>query len=155
MILLSLASKQIWPHVLTAAHLKPARLFLLHTEDTSESSDPARRLKRFFDNGDLVPKGNTRLERIPHDDFTAIERALDDLQTSQKLSLSECCLNFTGGNKLMATAAFRWATRRGLSSCTSSGATGSPGSALGTAMFTPPPSPSTATWPTTWTPSPS
>ncbi|MCZ7641235.1 MAG: hypothetical protein M5U12_37395 [Verrucomicrobia bacterium] len=41
MILLSLASRQIWPHVLSVAHLKPDQLFLLHSDDTSESL-PAR-----------------------------------------------------------------------------------------------------------------
>ncbi len=116
MILLSLASKQIWPHILTAVRLKPERIFLLHTQDANESQGPAQRLKRFFDDTTLVPRGSTRLELVPHDDFTGIERALDALQTKHQLALAECRLNFTGGNKLMATAAFRWAARRGVSS---------------------------------------
>ena len=115
MILLSLASKQIWPHVLTAARLKPERLFLLHSQDANESQGPAQRLKRFFDDTGLVPRGGTRLELVPHDDFNGIERALDVLQAKHQLALADCRLNFTGGNKLMATAAFRWAARRGVS----------------------------------------
>jgi len=114
MILLSLASKQIWPHVLSVAHLKPERVFLLHSEEASESKDPAQRLKRFFDDAEprLLPQGAARLESIPHDDFAAIERLLDTLPSKQQHSLGDCVLNFTGGNKLMATAAFRWAAKR-------------------------------------------
>ena len=111
MILLSLASKQIWPQVLAVAHLKPSRLFLLHSQDANESHGPAQRLKRFFDDSGLVPKGGTRLELIPDADFIAIERRLDELQTKNQLPLADCVVNFTGGNKLMATAAFRWGVR--------------------------------------------
>jgi hypothetical protein len=111
MILLSVASKQIWPQVLAVAHLKPERVFLLHSEDAAESQGPAQRLKRFFDDSGLVPKGGTRLELIPDSDFAAIERRLDELQSKQQLPLPDCAVNFTGGNKLMATAAFRWGAR--------------------------------------------
>src|SRR3989442_2351817 len=114
MTLLSLASMQIWPQVLSVAHLKPERVSLLHSEEASESKDPARRLKRFFDYAEprLLPQGATRLESIPHDDFAAIERLLDTLPSKQQLILGECLVNFTGGNKLMATVAFRWAAKR-------------------------------------------
>ena len=115
MILLSLASRQIWPHILAVAWLKPTRIFLLHTRDVEESQGPAQRLKRFFDETELVPRGGTRLEPVSHNDFTSIERSLDTLQTKHQLPLSDCRLNFTGGNKLMATAAFRWAARRSVS----------------------------------------
>ncbi len=111
MILLSLASKQIWPQVLTVAHLKPEKLFLLHSEDAGESKGPAQRLKRFFDNSGLVPKGSTSLHPISDSDFAAIEHSLDELVRTNQLPLSDCVVNFTGGNKLMATAAFRWAVR--------------------------------------------
>ena len=37
MILLSIASKQIWPHVLSVAHLKPERVFLMHSADAVET----------------------------------------------------------------------------------------------------------------------
>lgn len=111
MNLLSLASKQIWPQVLAVAHLKPQRLLLLHSEDPAESKGPAQRLKRFFDDSGLVPKGGTRLELVSDSDFDAIERRLDELQRSHQLPLADCVVNFTGGNKLMATAAFRWAAR--------------------------------------------
>ena len=114
MILLSLASKQIWPQVLAVTHLKPASLFLLHSEDTAESKGPAQRLKRFFDDSGLVPKGGTQLESIPHDDFSAIESRFDEIVARHQLNLGECVVNFTGGNKLMATAVFRRVARRGL-----------------------------------------
>jgi hypothetical protein len=111
MILLSLASRQIWPQVLAVAHLKPARLILLHSDDAAESKGPAQRLKRFFDDSGLVPKGGTRLELISDSDFDAVERRMDELQRVHQLPLAECVVNFTGGNKLMATAAFRWGAR--------------------------------------------
>src|SRR5437879_2523890 len=114
MTLLSLASRQIWPHVLAVAHLKPQRVFLLHSEDTVESKGPAQRLKRFFDGSGLVPRGTTQLEPVPHDDFSAIESRFDEIIAEHQLNLSECLVNFTGGNKLMATAVFRRMARRGV-----------------------------------------
>lgn len=114
MNLLSLASRQIWPHVLLVAHLKPQRLFLLHSENTAESRTPAQRLKRFFDQSNLVAKGNTSLVCVSDSDFSTIETQLDELQTNRQLLPSDCIVNFTGGNKLMATAAFRWAAKRGV-----------------------------------------
>lgn len=114
MNLLSLASRQIWPHVLLVAHLKPQRLFLLHSENAAESRTPVQRVKQFFDQSNLVAKGNTALVWVSDSDFSTIETQLDELQTNRQLLLSDCVVNFTGGNKLMATAAFRWAAKRGV-----------------------------------------
>ena len=114
MILLSLASKQIWPQVLAVAHLAPEQVFLLHSEDAVESKGPAQRLKRFFDASGLVPRGATYLEAIPHDDFSAIESCFDEIIAKHRLNLGQCLVNFTGGNKLMATAVFRRVARRGV-----------------------------------------
>ena len=114
MTLLSLASKQIWPQVLAVAHLKPERVFLLHSEDAAESKGPAQRLQRLFDESGLVLKGATQLEPIPHDDFSAIESRFDEIVARHQLNLGECVVNFTGGNKLMATAVFRRVARRGV-----------------------------------------
>ena len=114
MTLLSLASKQIWPQVLAVAHLKPDRVLLLHSEDVAESKGPAQRLQRLFDDSGLVPKGGTQLELISHADFTTIENRFDEIVAGNKLNLGECVVNFTGGNKLMATAVFRRAARRGV-----------------------------------------
>ncbi|MCP5525063.1 MAG: DUF1887 family protein [Verrucomicrobiales bacterium] len=97
--------------MLAVRHLKPGCVYLLHSEDAAESKGPAQRLKRFFDNSSLVPKGATRLEPISDSNFDTIERQLDELQRREQLPLNECVVNFTGGNKLMATAAFRWAAR--------------------------------------------
>ncbi len=116
MNLLALASKQTWPHLLVVAHLRPTRLFLLHSEDLSESKTPAQRLKRFLDQSNLLPKGATALVSISDSDFATIESQLDQLQTSRQLLPDDCIVHFTGGNKLMATAAFRWATKRGIRS---------------------------------------
>ena len=90
MTLLSLASKQIWPQVLAVAHLKPDRLLLLHSEDTIESKGPAQRLRRFFDESGLVPNGETKLESLPHDNFSAIESRFDEIFAKHQLNLGEC-----------------------------------------------------------------
>lgn len=110
--MLSIASRQIWPHILSVTHLRPAKLILLHTADAEESKTPAQRLKRFFNDTGLMPPGTVELKEIPHDDFAAIESTFDGF----RLNLGETVLNFTGGNKLMATAAFRWAARRSVPS---------------------------------------
>lgn len=114
MILLSLASKQIWPQVLSVAHLKPERVLLLHSGDVAESKGPAQRLNRLFEESGLVPKGGTQLESIPHDDFSAIESRFDEIVAAHRLNLGECVVNLTGGNKLMTTAVFRRVARRGV-----------------------------------------
>lgn len=114
MILLSLASKQIWPQVLAVAHLKPERVILLHSEDLAESKAPAQRLQRLFDDSGLVPKGATQLETVSHTDFSAIESRFDEIVAGHQLNLGECIVNITGGNKLMATAVFRRVARRGV-----------------------------------------
>jgi len=116
MNLITLASKQIWPQVLSVMHLKPERVLLLHSNDQAESKGPAQRLKRFFDKHNIVPKGGTHLGLIPHDDFNGVEHRLDELAANYQLKIEDTFLNFTGGNKLMATAAFRWATAKGMKS---------------------------------------
>lgn len=117
MTLLSLASRQIWPQVLVVCHLKPSRLFLLHSEDQSESKKPAERLKNFFYKTGLLAAGTVSLVKIEYNDFGSIEKRLEDLNIEQQFDLDTTVLNFTGGNKLMATAGFMWAYRRGIKAC--------------------------------------
>lgn len=111
--ILALASRQIWPHVLTVMRYRPRRLVLLHSEDDQESRLPAKRLKRFFENAGVSPGFFVQLYALPFNDFTAIERQLDNISIEPG-ELQDAALNFTGGNKLMATAAFRWASRKNL-----------------------------------------
>ena len=116
-VLLSLASRQAWPHILAAAHVKPWKLVLLHSADENESRRPAERLKAFFDETrNLVGDGRTELQEIPDDDFQAVESRLDELSSGAAPGARRRVLNFTGGNKLMATAAFRWAERNEVAS---------------------------------------
>lgn len=116
-VLLSLASRQAWPHILAAAHVRPWRLILLHSADENESRRPAERLKAFFDETqDLVGNGGTELQEIPDDNFQAVESRLDELSRHAAPGARRRTLNFTGGNKLMATAAFRWAERNKVAS---------------------------------------
>ena len=67
MTLVCLASRQVWPYILIAMHLKPSRLVLLHNQDTDESKRPAQRLKKLFDQQrNIVGPGQTKLELVPH-----------------------------------------------------------------------------------------
>ncbi|MGA3171127.1 MAG: DUF1887 family CARF protein [Chthoniobacteraceae bacterium] len=113
-IILALASKQIWPHVLTVTAYKPQRLILLHSDDERESRLPAQRLKKFFEKQNLVSPGAVSLREIPDDDFHGVEREIAAAVRELSIPPSECALNFTGGNKLMAAAAFHFAIERGL-----------------------------------------
>ena len=116
-VLLSLASRQAWPHILAAARIEPAKLVLLHSGDENESRRPAERLKTFFDGtARLVGAGGTALAEIPDNDFQAIQNRLDGLAAEFTPAGAGAMLNFTGGNKLMATAAFRWAERNRVAS---------------------------------------
>ncbi len=116
-IILSLASKQVWPQILTVLHEKPEKLVLLHSEDSGESRLPAQHLKKFFEEDTrLMGKGSVALEKIPSDSFSGVESALDDVVHKHGVDLREVSLNFTGGNKLMSNAAFRWTNRRGVPS---------------------------------------
>lgn len=116
MILYTIASRQIWPQLLAVLHLKPEKVFLFHSDDEAESKKPAQHLKKFFDKSEIVPKGNTKLCPIPHDDFSKVEESFDIVQTEHQIPLDSIVLNFTGGNKLMASAAFRWAVKRSVCS---------------------------------------
>ncbi len=110
MILLSLASKQIWPQVLGFLHLnpRPDRLVLFHTDEEGESAGPARRLKELFVSQRLLPEDAVELVRVPHDQFGDVVETL--AATAERLGLDEsnCRVHFTGGNKLMALAATEW-----------------------------------------------
>lgn len=114
MILISLASKQIWPHVLAVYHLKPEKLFLLHSDNPKESRLPAERLKKFFNQHRPSETTHIHTEKISASDFTEIQKHLDQLSISCNWNPNDCILNITGGNKLMATAAFQWASRHGI-----------------------------------------
>lgn len=108
--MISLVSRQIWPQILAVVRHKPVidRLVLLHTNDRQESAQPAERLKALFSRGGLLDVDAILLCKAPHDDFEGVIAALDGLG----LDPDRCLLNFTGGNKLMATAAFAWANIR-------------------------------------------
>ncbi len=111
--LFSLVSKQAWPQILSSVHIKPEKLVLLHSSDEAESKIPAKRLEAFFRTGIIRP-GNTRLFEIPHDDFQNLTARLDLLLRELSLNPLNCILNFTGGNKLMATASFDWALAKNI-----------------------------------------
>lgn len=108
--LISIVSRQIWPQVLAVLHYRPSRVHLLHSVHRVESQGPAERMRSFLLETGLVPAGGVSMGEISHNDFAEIEGQLD----LAGIPPHEALLNFTGGNKLMATAAFRWAMRRGV-----------------------------------------
>lgn len=116
MTLFSLASKQIWPQVLgfLQMHPRPDRLVLFHADEETESAGPARRLKQLFVSEGLLSESAVELVRVPHDHFGAMVEGL--AATAERLVLDDtnCRLNFTGGNKLMAMAAAEWCRLAGV-----------------------------------------
>jgi hypothetical protein len=110
--ILALASRQIWPHALTLAHYRPQRLVLLHSDEQEESQQPAQRLREFLARSSELGVTVDPLERIPHDDFNLVKQRLEAIATEKQLSPETTAVNFTGGNKLMATAAFEWAKEK-------------------------------------------
>jgi hypothetical protein len=113
--ILALASKQIWPHMLTLARYRPQRLVLLHSNEREESQEPARRLQEFVIRNGQLGVAIDPLEQIPHDDFNPVKRRLDSIFIGKELEPETTALNFTGAHKLMATAAFEWAKKRAVS----------------------------------------
>ena len=111
--LISLASKQIWPQLSIWRTLHPIRVLLLHSSDRKESEGPANRLQTLL----TAYRTPTQCESTPHDDYEGIQAALDSLANRHGLGSGNTMLNFTGGNKLMATAAFSWAKDHGIPCC--------------------------------------
>jgi hypothetical protein len=116
MTLLSLASRQIWPQVLSVLHLRPQpqRLVLFHSDEEAESKRPAERLKFFLEPCGLLPPEAVTLRRVPHDSFQGIVDAFADVASEQELDDTNCRVNLTGGNKLMAMGAAEWCRLAGV-----------------------------------------
>lgn len=132
--ILALASKQIWPHVLTAIHFQPRQVVLLHSTEVGESKSPAERLADFYVRSGILAAGMVFQREIPYDNFTGIQEKLNALSSEFGLDRGDSALNFTGGNKLMSTAAFDWAQGVASLRSTSSVPTNSLFSSLGTAI---------------------
>jgi hypothetical protein len=115
MILLSLASKQIWPQVLAVLHARPQRLVLFCTDEESESRRPAERLRDFFPSGTIPHHPQVELRSVPHDRFKDIVDAFASTAEQLELDDSNCRVHLTGGNKLMAMAAAEWCRLAGVS----------------------------------------
>ena len=101
------------------AQLKPERLILLHSNDQAESNRPAIRLADYYREGkspDFSPK-ETVVEQISSDSFKAIKHRLGELAGKYGISRESGVIHFTGGNKLMATAAYEWAKEEGWPAC--------------------------------------
>jgi hypothetical protein len=112
--ILSFASKQIWPQVLSVLHTRPKRLILFHTAESTESSQPAQRLKEFFEQGGIDSSVVVELQLVPHDDFSKIIDVFASIAERLELDDSNCMVNLTGGNKLMALAAAEWCRLAGV-----------------------------------------
>lgn len=114
MTLLTLASRQVWPQILAVLHYRPTRLVLLHSREENESAGPACRLRTLLTRQRLLPEGAVELVPAPHDDYGRAIDALADTAERRLLDDSNCRVNLTGGNKLMALAAFEWCRLAGV-----------------------------------------
>ncbi len=116
MTLLTLASKQIWPQVLAFLHRQPCpqRVVLLHTEEQNESAGPAGRLREFLVQQRLLTGEDVELVKVPHDNFGQVVDGLANVAERLALDESNCRVNLTGGNKLMALAASEWCRLAGV-----------------------------------------
>lgn len=111
--LLTFVSRQIWPQVMALLDQLPSRLVLFHSEDPAESLRPAERFRRFaIETGrlqgssvELVPVSSINLEELRETIATTAERL--------ELGEANCAFHLSGGNKLMAMAAFDWCRRAG------------------------------------------
>jgi hypothetical protein len=108
MTLISLASKQIWPQVLSVLHTRPAELILLHSSNEAESHGPAARLADFFVRVHVLSRGEVELRQVSHDDFHALVDSMAAVAQDHDLAPENCRVNLTGGNKLMVLAAAEW-----------------------------------------------
>ncbi len=106
--LFTLSSRQIWPQVLSTLKFRPSRLVLFHTDEKEESFYPSERLKTFLESSPAFQPILVELRRISHDDFSGIIDALSDAAVAWTLDGTNCRVNLTGGNKLMAMAAAEW-----------------------------------------------
>jgi hypothetical protein len=112
--LLSLASKQIWPQVLSVLHVRPQRLILFHSAEEGESKRPAERLKEFFESSWKLTPVAVQSRHVPHDRFRGVVDAFASAAEEHGLDDSNCTVNLTGGNKLMALAAAEWCRLAGV-----------------------------------------
>ena len=112
--LLSLASRQIWPQVLSVFNVLPSRLILFHSAEEAESKRPAERLKAFFEAPGSPHPMSVELRSIPHDRFGGIVDGMAGAAEEHGLDESNCRVNITGGNKLMAIAASEWCRLAGI-----------------------------------------
>jgi hypothetical protein len=72
--ILALASKQIWPHVLTAIHFQLQRIVLLHSSEVVKSKASAERLADFSVRSGILAVGMAFQREIPYDDFPGIQQ---------------------------------------------------------------------------------
>jgi len=87
---------------------------LLHSPDPTESRNPAERLQTYFQQSSGP---ETFLESVPSADFQLIKTRLSEIVAKYGILPCEGIVNFTGGNKLMATASYEWAKDSGWKSC--------------------------------------
>lgn len=114
MILLSFASRQIWPQVLAVLHSRPKHLVLFHSSEEKESLYPAQRIKAFFETQVVSQSPRVELRLVRHDRYKEIVDSF--ASTAEQLGLDEgnCQVHLTGGNKLMAMAAAEWCRLAGV-----------------------------------------
>lgn len=106
--LLTFVSRQIWPQVMALLDQVPSRLILFHSEDAAESLRPAKRFLQFAIDTGRLPSDAVELVQVSSNNLQELRDTIAN--TAERLELGElnCAFHLTGGNKLMAMAAFDW-----------------------------------------------
>jgi hypothetical protein len=111
--LLTFASRQIWPQVLAILDRAPTRLILFHSEDAAESSRPAARLRDFVVATGRLPAESVELVPASSNHLGQLRESIASVAERLELGELNCEFHLTGGNKLMALAAFEWCRLNG------------------------------------------
>jgi len=106
--MLTFVSRQIWPQVLALLDQRPGRLVLLHSDNEAESEQPAQRLRDFAVETVRMPAEAVELVGVSSSRLGELKEGIAAVAERLELGETNCVFNLTGGNKLMALAAFDW-----------------------------------------------
>jgi phage terminase large subunit-like protein len=103
----ALAGKQIWNTVLSVLHVKPQELVIFHSNQ-NDSKGAAERLAKFLvKNRNVFCVKKCHTKNISDSSFAGALKNICDAHKGMKAKPNNIVFDITGGNKLMATAAYQ------------------------------------------------